>query len=358
MRVAVCTFAFAEVAVSQVRALEEFCRPTLFLPAEHLWRADDLRDVVPIAYSPRDRTASKVAAALALGRSVRRHRPDVLHLQGAPPVVIPALPLLRHFPQVLSVHDPVWHSGEGRRSADFAQRLCTRTARRIVLMSNAMEAAAIERYPWVKGKTVVIPLGVHDLYVEGAERRPPELGHDGRPFILLFGRLSPYKGVEDLLEAFARVSGRVPHTLVIAGRQLYPIRLPDPPSGRVVALDRYMDDDELRFLFRRSDLVVLPYRDATQSAVLMTAYAFGKAVLVTRVGGLPEMVAEGETGFVVPPGDPVALAAGLVDALGDPPRLAEMGRAAAAYGAARFSWREIARQHMAVYEDAAKGFPA
>jgi glycosyltransferase involved in cell wall biosynthesis len=77
--------------------------------------------------------------------------------------------------------------------------------------------------------------------------------------------------------------------------------------------------------------VVLPYRDATQSALVGHAYYFRKPVIVTRTGALPEYVVEGETGWVVPPGDPKALAETLREALDDPARLARMGEAGRAW---------------------------
>jgi glycosyltransferase involved in cell wall biosynthesis len=356
MRIAVWTFAFAEVAASQVAALEEFCDVTLFVPTDQLSRAFSLRHVVPVGYSPQEGVVAKCAAVVDAVRELRKLEPDVLHLQGVPPVLLPVLPVLMTRRLVVSLHDPVLHSGEENRITAITQLLAARAARKVIFMSKAMETAAFERYRWLCGKTAVIPLGVHDSYVEGSERRPPELD-DAERLVLLFGRLSPYKGVEDLLDAFAIARSRVSQTLVLAGRQLYPIRgvsraTADP---RIVAMNRYIADDELRYLFRRSDLVVLPYRDATQSAVLMTAYAFGKPVIVTRVGGLPEMVVEGRTGFVVPPGDPAQLASCLIEALGDSARLAEMGRAALAFASSAFSWREIARRHVDVYEEAARG---
>jgi glycosyltransferase involved in cell wall biosynthesis len=86
-------------------------------------------------------------------------------------------------------------------------------------------------------------------------------------------------------------------------------------------------DDEAVDLFRRCGVVVLPYVEASQSALVAAAYFFRKPAIVTRAGALPEYVVHGETGWVIPPGDPQALAATLAAALGDPDRLARMGRA-------------------------------
>jgi glycosyltransferase involved in cell wall biosynthesis len=100
---------------------------------------------------------------------------------------------------------------------------------------------------------------------------------------------------------------------------------------------RLIGDDEALDLFRRCGLLVLPYRDATQSALVAHAYFFRKPVIVTRTGALPECVVKGQTGWLVPPEDPQALAAALSEALGAPARLARMGEAGR-------TWYECQRQ--------------
>ena len=92
-----------------------------------------------------------------------------------------------------------------------------------------------------------------------------------------------------------------------------------------------IEDDEAIDLFRRCSLVVLPYVDATQSALIAAAYFFGKPVIVTRTGALPEYVVDGETGWVIEPRNPQALAECLLNAFSDPARLAEMGEAGRAW---------------------------
>jgi glycosyltransferase involved in cell wall biosynthesis len=73
-------------------------------------------------------------------------------------------------------------------------------------------------------------------------------------------------------------------------------------------IDRYVPDSEVPAYFRAADVVVLPYVSATQSAIVQTAFSFERPVIVTAVGGLPDVVNDGDTGFVVPPQNPRALA--------------------------------------------------
>jgi len=102
--------------------------------------------------------------------------------------------------------------------------------------------------------------------------------------------------------------------------------LPALPPG-VELRDRRIDDAEGIELFRQASLLVLPYRDGTQSALPAAAYRFGVPVIVADSGALGEYVVPGETGWVVPPGDVAALAGALAEALAAPERLHEMGLA-------------------------------
>ena len=92
-------------------------------------------------------------------------------------------------------------------------------------------------------------------------------------------------------------------------------------------LDQHITDDQAIELFRTCSLLVLPYVDATQSALIASAYVFRKPVLVTRSGALAEYVQEGQTGFVVAPGNSQELAQAMQAAFAQPERLAAMGEA-------------------------------
>jgi len=148
---------------------------------------------------------------------------------------------------------------------------------------------------------------------------------------LFFGRVEAYKGVDTLLDAWAVVARRVPAArLVVAGSLAPGVHLPPLPPGAGLH-DRYISDDEALALFRAASLLVLPYRDATQSALVAAAYYFGLPAIVSDAGALAEYVVPGETGWIIPPADPAALAGALVAALGDPARLRAMGRAGRAW---------------------------
>jgi glycosyltransferase involved in cell wall biosynthesis len=151
----------------------------------------------------------------------------------------------------------------------------------------------------------------------GEARR--RLGLGGRQEVLLFfGFVREYKGLRYLLEAMPQILDSQDAHLLVVGefwddpepyrRQVKALGL----GGRVTIVDRYVPDGELGTYFAAADLVVLPYVDATQSAVVQLAFGFGVPVVTTEVGGLAEVVEDGATGFLVPPQDGGALAAAVV----------------------------------------------
>jgi glycosyltransferase involved in cell wall biosynthesis len=206
-------------------------------------------------------------------------------------------------------------------------------------------------------KVRVIPHGAFDYLTRLPEEKPlpAELeGADG-PVILCFGLLRPYKGIENLLEAFARIAANnADAELWIVGNPRMGVaplrRQARQAGGRVRFVTRFVDDAEIPAIFRRADLLALPYLDAEHSGVLYTGLAFGKPLVLSAVGGFPE-VAETGAARLVPPGDTSALAATLDELLGDEAARAELAAAASAAAAGPYSWDETARLTMDLYQE-------
>jgi glycosyltransferase involved in cell wall biosynthesis len=165
-----------------------------------------------------------------------------------------------------------------------------------------------------------------------------------QPWALFFGRLKQYKGVEYLITACAMMNGDggFPGRVVIAGlgdlSKLWAGSLPE----RVEVHNYLIDDEEAMDLFCRCGVLVLPYVDATQSALISAAYYFRKPVIVTRTGALPEYVEEDVTGYVVEPDHPAAMARVLDRMLDDPEELERMGSAGRAWYERRRAEEEAA----------------
>lgn len=139
-----------------------------------------------------------------------------------------------------------------------------------------------------------------------------------RPTVLFFGYVRAYKGLDVLLDALARVGDDVPALQLVVAGEFYEDegltrrRIADLGLGdRVILRTGYVPDADVPLLFSACDAVVQPYRTATQSGVAQIAYHFGRAMVISDVGGLAEIVPHGEAGLVVPPSDPDALAGSL-----------------------------------------------
>lgn len=166
--------------------------------------------------------------------------------------------------------------------------------------------------------------------------------------LLFFGLIRPYKGLDVLVEALSGMTDTDWH-LTVAGEPWQPLdalKEQVRSSGneeRVEWIERYVPGAEAAALFERADAVVLPYRHATGCGVLARAIGQGKPVVASDLPGLSEQVLEGETGWLVPPGDPEALARTL--------REVDAERAAAMTGAIQelartWTWDSLARAVM------------
>jgi glycosyltransferase involved in cell wall biosynthesis len=202
-------------------------------------------------------------------------------------------------------------------------------------------------------KVRVIPHGAFGYLTQLPEEKPlpAELEGAEGPVILFFGLLRPYKGIENLLQAFRQVEGA---ELWIVGNprmDVAPLRaLAAEVPGRVRFVTRFIDDDEIPAIFRRADLLALPYLDAEHSGVLYTGLAFGKPMVLSAVGGFPEVAATG-AGRLVPPGDVTALTAALSELAGDEAARAELAASASRAAAGPFSWEETARLTLELYRE-------
>ena len=182
---------------------------------------------------------------------------------------------------------------------------------------------------------------------------------EGEKAVLFFGILAPSKGIEDLVEAFALVREPAAGKLIIAGYpskhfELDPLRHRISALGladRVVLDTRYIPLEEVGPLMDLASVAVYPYHSSTQSGSLQVAYTFGRPVIATAVGGLPEAVDDGKSGFLVPAKSPRALAEKITLLIQNPGLAAQMGEYARHLSETRFSWDSIASQILRVYDE-------
>jgi glycosyltransferase involved in cell wall biosynthesis len=285
-------------------------------------------------------------AAPDLARLARRARalaPRVVHLQDSV-VNDPRLLLAagaRPGRYALTVHDVERHPGDPAASPRqrALARALIRGAGLIFVHADPLREQLLALHA-PRAPVVVVPHGSDD---------PLPAPPPARPSLLLFGRMSRYKGADTLLDALPLVWEQAPETrLVIAGKgplEPHPV-LADP---RVVLRNEYVPDADVPGLFAAATCVVLPYREASQTGVGALAKRYGRGLVVTAVGGLPSVAADGSA-VVVAPEDPRALAAALVDVVRTPGLAERMGHAATAAVRAELSWSRVGASTLAAYE--------
>ena len=177
------------------------------------------------------------------------------------------------------------------------------------------------------------------------------------PVLLFFGQIKPEKGLAELLGAFAIHKQRGgPGRLLVAGRPMSH----DPLDYQQIAGElgiseyvkfelRYIPEEDTSLYFAAADLIVLPYREIYQSAVLIMAMSYGRAVLVSDLPAMVEIIGDGVNGLTFRAGDSGSLADALGRALADTGRLAELGLVAAEDMRENYSWKKVGERTSEVY---------
>lgn len=139
--------------------------------------------------------------------------------------------------------------------------------------------------------------------------------------ILFFGLIRQYKGLDKLIVAFKKVLQEVSDIrLMIVGEAYDKIEKytdlikSEDLDSQITLVNQYIPNEKIEPYYKAADFVCLPYNSATQSGIVMMAYGFRRPVIVTDVGGLPELVIENETGFVLENNEPALLANGIIKA--------------------------------------------
>jgi glycosyltransferase involved in cell wall biosynthesis len=296
--------------------------------------------------------------ALRLIRLLRRAAPDVVLLHEATTTYLPfCLDRAGHAPILLTVHDVTTHPGVDSREParrDRVRRELRRRAAAVVVHGESLRREYLAEAGRGGAEVHAIPHGCYTVLRHWARPGTPEIPRS----VLFFGRIHEYKGLDHLLRAAAMASGRVPDLRIIIAGDGADLegRLRDVLSNPRCTVHRgYLSNEKVAEVFQQASIVVLPYIEGSQSGVVRIAYVFGKPVIVTRVGSIPESVREGVTGLVVPPRDDRALAEAMVALLTDDDRRAAMGRAARAMTEGDLSWDTVARRTVPILERLAAG---
>ncbi len=278
--------------------------------------------------------------------------------------------LLYGIPHVMTMHSlealRPWKAeqlGGGYRLSTWCERVSAGSAAAVVAVSDGMRADILAAYPEISPERIrVIRNGI-----DTAEYRPDpgtgvleRYGIDlARPYVIFVGRITRQKGVPVLLRAAADL---VPEAqLVLCAGQADTAELEAEVTGLVnglratrsgvVWIPEMLPKPEVIQLLTHATVFAIPSVYEPLGIVNLEAMACATAVVGSRTGGIPEVVADGETGLLVPPGEPGPLAAALNTLIQDPDRAAAMGQAGRKRAVAEFGWPAIAAQTAALYAE-------
>jgi alpha-maltose-1-phosphate synthase len=206
-------------------------------------------------------------------------------------------------------------------------------------------------------RVVVLHNGVDAEAFTRTDRAAALARHGVRPpYALFVGRISEQKGIFPLLEAARSLPAGVQLVLCASSPDTPELRarLEAAVAGRAEIrwIDAMLPVPEVVELYSHAAVFVCPSIYEPFGLINLEAMACGTPVVASRVGGIPEVVVDGETGWLVAPGDPAALAGALREALADPGRARRMGEAGRRRVEAQFSWDRIAARTLDVYRDA------
>lgn len=315
-------------------------------------RAREGPDLIPLA--PRNEV--DLSAAWKLSRIVRQSKPTIVHAHDPHAVAMAGLALsfggTTPAPRLVASRRVDFHlqshSFSRWKYRQVERFIAASVAIRDVLVADGIPAAQISV--------------VHDgIDVDRVSRLPAVDIHTelwlphGVPTLVNVGALVGHKGQKHLIDAMVHVRQRVPDAhLVIFGegelRQALEKQIHDRGLGRHVQLAGFRED--VLSVIRSADLFVMSSVTEGLGSTVLDAMAMGLAVVGTTAGGMPEVVVDDETGLLVPPADPVALAAAIVNLLQDSERRAEMGRAGLARVSDRFGVDQLIEGTLAAYQEA------
>lgn len=253
---------------------------------------------------------------------IESFNPDVIHYIGWPSLY--EIPLLFRYGKriVTTVHDPIPHVITKKAKINrIIRKVAYRSIGHYVLLNKNQAKEFANYYGIDECKLLFSRLGNFDVIKAFGS------GHQTNTRnILFFGRISPYKGVEYLLESYSSIMNTYPDTkLIVAGGGKYHFDItPYKNNAQIEFINEYISTERLASLIQESEFVVCPYVSATQSGVVASAHALSKPVIATKVGGLPEMIDDGKTGVLVEPQDVSSLTAAIKDFLDNPSKVHTM----------------------------------
>ena len=302
---------------------------------------------------------ANIRTMLSLVSKIKKLGVDVVNITWPPRRNKMLLYLLRK-KLVFTLHDPFPHSAKNNREFEFCRKLAFRWIPKIILLNDAQTEKFCEVYKFPRNRLFHARLGKYDCInylsekCSGPQENPATLLGPlrGQKYILFFGLIAPYKGVEFLLQAFGKLQQNHPEIkLLVAGSgKLYFDESLYRGNANVVLMNHYIPLAQLAGLLKNALFTVCPYKDATQSGVVQTAFSMGTPIVASDVGNFAKAIENGKSGVIVPPCDVDALTGVMTDLVEHPEKLESFRKYIAGEWLGRNGWEEVVTQYLNCYE--------
>ncbi|MBE7548660.1 MAG: glycosyltransferase family 4 protein [Planctomycetia bacterium] len=305
---------------------------------------------------------------ITLIRSLVKGKANIIHFLWLinPTVEYLIIRLLRQkgFPIVYTAHNALPHESSARHVNQYKR--IYNVVDHIICLTQSVKDELVNKFHVRKEKISVIAHGDFDFIINQVKSN--QVFHadifekkSSNFTVTYFGQIRPYKGLEYFIKAIPYVIKKHPACeFLIAGKdsggnkEYYLKMICEMNLDSYVSCDfRYIPLSDLITYLRQTDIVVLPYIASSQSGNIPMLSKMGIPVIATRVGGLPEMIEEGRNGFLVPPKDEKAIADAICKLLSNPPLLEKMKEDSVNYAKEAFSWNNIVKKTIEVYEKVA-----
>lgn len=291
---------------------------------------------------------------------LKKFKPDIIHIQGAihPEIYLILWKVLKaltcsHF--LYTSHDIIPEKKKGFHL--HTMKLILKGMPHIIVHSQQNKEYLVQHFE-IEPKIISVHSVGNNMAISENLKPVEKISiPGGKKVILFFGIIEPNKGLMTLIRAFPEIKEHVPEALLfIVGQPFEDINQYLKEIRRLNINDcvqlklGYVPIHDIPNVFEVAHLVVLPYKQVSQSGVVLSAYSFGKPVVATSVGGLPELVDDGKTGFLVPPDNPEALARAVIQILKDDHLRENMGKEALEILQKNHSWDSIAEKTEWIYK--------
>lgn len=326
-------------------------------PVERLYKIGLLRQDIKVQLIQlrRMRDLRMVLVMSSIARLIQADGVDVVHILigGGELWTAVLASLLRRIPVVSTIIIPKPNIGEFPPPWAVIQvnRLIVHRSDTVIVNGRDHLQFMQEIYHYPPERVHYIPLGPRSVFLKWSTQNISE--EDGT--ILFLGRINKHKGLEYLVKAQPMITEQFPTARIIIaghGEDLARCRRLIVDPSRFEILDGFIPGETVARLFQQASVVVVPYLTAATSGILMTAYVFGKPVVATRVGSLPEYVRDGVTGVLVDPSDETQLADALIQMLANKALRHQMGENATYWIQEELGWKKIATQTLEAYKSA------